>query len=141
MECGALHRFLSFVLSSWEKKERKRCRAPHSIEKPPGECHVARQPHPSHQGYDPPTAHLRKEPELVGEEASTMIELTEQQRQAVRNGEAIRLAAPEIGEDVILLSAAHYECLRELLEDQREQRAILRYSMKQAAQVTNENPD
>ena len=64
-----------------------------------------------------------------------MIELTEQQRQAVKNGEAIRVAAPEIGEDVVLLRATQYESLRELLEDQREQQAILRYSMKQAARV------
>jgi hypothetical protein len=70
-----------------------------------------------------------------------MIELTEQQRQAVRNGEAIRLAAPEIGEGVILLSAEQYESLGESLEDQREQAAVLCYSMKQAAKVANERKD
>jgi hypothetical protein len=70
-----------------------------------------------------------------------MIELTEEQKQAVRNGEAIRLAAPEIGEDVILLSAAQSENLRKLLEDQREQEAVLCYSMKQAAKVANERKD
>ena len=69
-----------------------------------------------------------------------MIELTEEQRQAIRNGEAVRLVAPEIGEDVILLSAAQYESLRESLEDQREQEAVLHYSMKQAAKVAKENP-
>lgn len=69
-----------------------------------------------------------------------MIELTEQQRQAVKNGEAIRISAPEIGEDVVLLRATQYETLRELLEDRREQKAILRYSMRQAARVAGENP-
>lgn len=69
-----------------------------------------------------------------------MIELTEQQRQAVRNGEAIRVPAPEIGEDVVLLRAAQYENMRELLEDQREQEAVLGYSMKQAAKAAEENP-
>ena len=69
-----------------------------------------------------------------------MIELTEQQREAVKNGEAIRLAAPEIGEDVVLLRASQYESMREMLEDQREQQAVLRYSMKQAAKVAQENP-
>ena len=69
-----------------------------------------------------------------------MIELTEQERQAVRNGEAIRVAAPEIGEDVVLLRATHYESIREFLEDQREQRAVLNYSMKQASKVAQENP-
>jgi len=69
-----------------------------------------------------------------------MIELTEQQRHAVKSGEAIRVAAPEIGEDVVLLSATQYQNLRELLEDQREQKAVLHYSMKQAAKVAKENP-
>lgn len=69
-----------------------------------------------------------------------MIDLTEQQRQAVKNGEAIRVAAPEIGEDVVLLRATQYETMRELLEDQREQQAVLRYSMKQAAKVAKQNP-
>ncbi len=68
------------------------------------------------------------------------IELTELQRQAVKNGEAVRVLVPEIGEDVVLLSAAHYESIRELLEDQREQQGVLRYAMKQAAKVARENP-
>ncbi|HEY7427599.1 MAG TPA: hypothetical protein VH682_25435 [Gemmataceae bacterium] len=69
-----------------------------------------------------------------------MIELTEQQRQAVKNGEVVRVAVPEIGEDVVLLRATQYENMRELLEDQREQEAVLRYSMNQAARVAQENP-
>jgi len=69
-----------------------------------------------------------------------MIELTEQQRQSVKNGEAIRIPAPEIGEDVVLLRAAQYDSMRESLDDQRAQEAILRYSMKQARKVAQENP-
>ncbi len=69
-----------------------------------------------------------------------MIELTDQQRQSLINGEAIRIAVPEIGEDVVLLSAAQYQKLQESLEDQREQEAVLRYSMKQASAVAKENP-
>lgn len=69
-----------------------------------------------------------------------MIELTEQQRQAVKDGEAVRVIAPDIGEEVVLLSAAQYESIRELLEDQREQKTILRYAMTQAAKVAQENP-
>ena len=69
-----------------------------------------------------------------------MIELTEQQRQAVKNGEAIHIAAPEIGEDVVLLTAKLYEIMRESVEDQRRQKAILRYSMKQAKTIAQENP-
>ena len=76
----------------------------------------------------------------MAEKEATMIELTEQQRRAVKNGEAIRVPAPEIGEDLVLLRATQYENMRELLEDQREQRAVMRYSMKQAAKVAQENP-
>ena len=69
-----------------------------------------------------------------------MIELTEQQRQAVKNGEAVHVVAPEIGEDLVLLTAKLYENMRESLEDQREQKAVLRYSMNQARKVAQENP-
>ena len=69
-----------------------------------------------------------------------MIELTEAQRQAVKNGEAVRVPAAELGEDVVLLRAALFEKLRELLEDDREQQAVLRYSMKQAGNAARENP-
>ena len=71
---------------------------------------------------------------------TVMIELTEQQQQSVKNGEVIRVAVPEIGEDVVLLRATAYETIRALLEDQREQQAVLRYSMKQAAKAAQENP-
>ena len=69
-----------------------------------------------------------------------MIELTERDRQAVKNGEAVRLAAPEIGEDIVLMSAKQYLDMRELLDDKREQAAVLRYSMKQASKAAKENP-
>jgi hypothetical protein len=69
-----------------------------------------------------------------------MIELTEVQRQAAKNGEAVHVAAPEIGEEVVLLTAKQYEIMRDMLADQREQKAVLRYSMKQAAKLANENP-
>jgi hypothetical protein len=69
-----------------------------------------------------------------------MIELTEQQRDAVKNGEAIRVAAPEIGEDLVLMRATLYQNMRESLDDQVEQEEVLSYSMKQAAKVAKENP-
>ena len=68
-----------------------------------------------------------------------MIELTEQQRQAVKNGEAVQIMAPDIGEDIVLLTAKQYEKLRESLVDQREQQAVLRYSTAQAAKVARDN--
>jgi hypothetical protein len=69
-----------------------------------------------------------------------MIELTENQRQSVRNGDAVRVPAPEIGEDVVLLSATQFERIQESLEDKRVQERVLRYSMKQAGKIASENP-
>jgi hypothetical protein len=69
-----------------------------------------------------------------------VIELTERERQAVKNGEAVRVSAPEIGEDIVLLSATQYLNLRESLDDKREQTALLQFSMKQAAKIAKENP-
>ena len=69
-----------------------------------------------------------------------MIELTEKQREAVKNGEAIRVPAPEIGEDVVLLRATDYENLQERLADVSEQDAVLRYSMGQVWAVAKASP-
>jgi len=69
-----------------------------------------------------------------------MIELTQDQTLAVKNGEAVRVPAPEIGEDVVLLRLASFEKLQELAQADREERAVLAYSMKQAARVAAENP-
>lgn len=69
-----------------------------------------------------------------------MIELTQQQQQAVKEGDVVRLSAPDIGEDIVVLTAAQYENLCESLADQREQRGVLRYSMKQARKVAEDNP-
>jgi hypothetical protein len=61
-------------------------------------------------------------------------------RNWLKNGEAVRVTAPEIGEDVVLLRAGVFEVMRRLAEDEREQKAVLIYSMKQAAQAARENP-
>ena len=53
--------------------------------------------------------------------------------------EAIRMNTPEFEEEVVLLSATQYQNIRELLDDKREQEAVLRYSMRQAAKVAREN--
>ena len=69
-----------------------------------------------------------------------MITLTPEQQQAVKNGEAVRMPSADLGEDVVLLRAALYEKIRELLDDERERQAVLRYSMKQTAAAARENP-
>jgi len=47
------------------------------------------------------------------------IELTEEQRQAVRQGEPVRVRVPDVGGDFVLLRAEQYETIRESLEDEK----------------------
>ena len=68
------------------------------------------------------------------------IELTEEQRQAVRQGEVIRLPAPEIGGDVVLLRAEEYESIRELLEDEKQQRAFREAGLRSTVCWLTDNP-
>lgn len=68
------------------------------------------------------------------------IELTEEQRQAVIKGEVVRLALPEIGQDVILLRADAYEDIREVLEDERQQKAFRQTGLRCARKWLKDNP-
>jgi hypothetical protein len=63
----------------------------------------------------------------------TILELTEAQRRSVLQGEAVRLALPEIGEGVVLMRADAYEEIREILEDERQRRAIAKVALKNVA--------
>lgn len=47
-----------------------------------------------------------------------MIELTEEQRHAVQEGKPVRVAAPEVGADCVILRADVYERLQTLLADE-----------------------
>lgn len=68
------------------------------------------------------------------------IELTEEQRQAVIKGEVVRLALPEIGQDVILLRADAYEDIRAVLEDEKEQKAFRQAGLRCARKWLKDNP-
>jgi hypothetical protein len=69
-----------------------------------------------------------------------MIELTEEQRQAILKGEPVRLSAPELGGDVVLLRGEQYESIRELLEDERQQQAFRQAGLRSALRWLKENP-
>ena len=62
-----------------------------------------------------------------------MLELTEAQCRSVLQGEAVRLPMPDIGQDVVILRADAYEEIREILEDERERRAIAKVAVRNAA--------
>jgi hypothetical protein len=63
-----------------------------------------------------------------------MIELSSADRQAILDGKAVRVPLPELGQDVVILSAALFESLDELLQDDREREAIVKMAMRNTAQ-------
>jgi hypothetical protein len=72
-----------------------------------------------------------------------MIELTEEQRQAVQKGEAVSLLLPEIGGAVVVLREEQYRRLLTLLEEEEDrklQEAFLKASHKAAVEWMKENP-
>jgi hypothetical protein len=68
------------------------------------------------------------------------IEITEEQRQALRNGKTVLLTVPELGGELVLLPAKRYENFRDLLEDEQEKAAWAKLSRKAADRWASENP-
>jgi hypothetical protein len=69
-----------------------------------------------------------------------MIQLTEDQSQALRNGEPVRLPVAELGEDVVLLRGQDFARIQMLLEDDREKTAWAALGRKAADRGARENP-
>jgi hypothetical protein len=69
-----------------------------------------------------------------------MIELTEQQRQAIRDGEPIELTPTEIGRKIVLLRADAFEEVLEILQEERTRKAMAMVGGRNAAQRTMETP-
>ena len=69
-----------------------------------------------------------------------MLELTEKQRQALRNGEAVHIPSTEMGEEVVLLRGEDFARIQALLEDEREKAAWARFARKAAGRWAQENP-
>lgn len=68
-----------------------------------------------------------------------MIQLTEEQRQELTAPEPVAID-PTTNEAYVLVRKDLYKRMKELLDDEREQTAVLAYSMNQAAQIARENP-
>jgi len=62
-----------------------------------------------------------------------MIELTEEQRQAVLSGEPVEVAAPEIGKKLVLMRADAFDEIREILQEERTRKAIAAVAARNAA--------
>jgi hypothetical protein len=69
-----------------------------------------------------------------------MIELTEEERAAVENGQAIRLEAANLTEGVVVLRGDMYEMIREVLQEEQERRAIAEIAMANALGRELEEP-
>ncbi len=68
------------------------------------------------------------------------IELTDEQQQAVRQGHAICVSVPDMGGNIVLMPAEKYETLRELEEDEQQQRAFRDAGLRSAVKWMKENP-
>ncbi len=69
------------------------------------------------------------------------IELTEEQEQAVKNGDAVQVSLPDLGGSVVLLSAQRYhQFLRDVLLDEQEQEAWAALARKAVKSWAEENP-
>lgn len=68
------------------------------------------------------------------------IELTQEQCHAVKQGEPVHLVLPEIGEAVVLIRAAQFESLKELLDDEKEKKAIREAGLRSAVRSMKDNP-
>ena len=61
-----------------------------------------------------------------------MILLTDEQRTAVEKGDAVRVMAPDLGQEVVLLRADLYESIKQLLREEEERRGIAEIAMENA---------
>lgn len=64
------------------------------------------------------------------------MQLTEEQREAVKSGQAVHVQVPDVGEVVILLPDA----LTELLEEERARAAWAKLARKATERWAQENP-
>jgi hypothetical protein len=69
-----------------------------------------------------------------------MIELTEQQRRALLDGQPVELTPAEIGRKVVLLRADAYEEIREILQEERTRKAMATVAGRNAAARMRDEP-
>ena len=67
------------------------------------------------------------------------IDLTEEQKQALQKGEVVRVPVPGMGSDLVLMRADQYEDIREILDDERQQKAFREAGLRSALRWMKEN--
>jgi hypothetical protein len=75
----------------------------------------------------------------------TMIQMTLEQQQAFQQGNPVRLRDPELGAEMVICPIGLFDQmeaqLREILEDEKEQTAWVKMSMRTLAQRIREDED
>ena len=66
--------------------------------------------------------------------------LTADQIESLQRGDPVRIASPDVGEDLVVLRASTFEELRELLEERPEKRAWAELARKARDAWARENP-
>jgi hypothetical protein len=67
------------------------------------------------------------------------MKLTAEQIEALKKGELVRVSLPEIGGDVLVLRADRHEDIREVLEEERQRRAMSAVAIQNAIGRMNED--
>jgi hypothetical protein len=61
-----------------------------------------------------------------------MILLSDEQRTSVEKGDAVRVMAPDLGKEVVVLRADLYESIKEILREEEERRAMAEIAAENA---------
>jgi hypothetical protein len=69
-----------------------------------------------------------------------VFDLTNEQRQAILEGQPVHIPAPDLGGEIVVLRADAYEAIRDQLEDKQEKPAWAKMARKAASRWSDENP-
>ena len=69
-----------------------------------------------------------------------MIQLTDEQRIAVERGDPVRVMAPELGREIVVVRADLYDSVSELLQEERDRQVIAGIAMRNAVARIEEAP-
>lgn len=69
-----------------------------------------------------------------------MIQLTPDQRQAVTNGDPVRIVEPELGQEVVIVRGDLFESIKDLLQEEKNRQIIAKIGMRNAIGRMEERP-
>jgi hypothetical protein len=69
-----------------------------------------------------------------------MIKLTDEQRSAVESGDPVRVMAPELGREIVVVRADLYDIVSELLQEESDREVIAGIAVRNAMARLEEAP-